>query len=188
MTQRILKIIGRTPEARRTRLELLTAWMARRGWRMADYAEEAGSALFERPEDAPPLPRLDATRWLPGPEPWKPGQWIVSLRSDVRLVGLPALVLALGSVLILALFAPSSFDESHIRQQAAAERWYLVTANQLNVREKPAKRAQVVGVLYRDQRVLVEGEVDAEWVKVGVPERGYVARSFLAPAVAPAAD
>ena len=31
----------------------------------------------------------------------------------------------------------------------------------------------------RDQRVLVEGMVDEDWVKLGYPERGYVARRYL---------
>ena len=60
-----------------------------------------------------------------------------------------------------------------------------MTANQLNVREGPDDARQVLGVLYRDQRVRVEGRVDGAWVRISIPERGYVARAFLAPAGAP---
>jgi hypothetical protein len=40
-------------------------------------------------------------------------------------------------------------------------------------------------VLYRDQRVRVESGVDGDWVRISIPERGYVARSFLEPAPEP---
>ena len=98
---------------------------------------------------------------------------------------LPAIPVALVLFLATALFAPPSFDAERIRQEAAAENWYTVNADQLNVREKPDIASQVVGVLYRDQRVLVEGNVNDNWVKVGVPERGYVAREYLTAAKAP---
>ena len=64
---RILKITGHSDEARRVRLQRIEPWMAVRGWRLADYSQEARSAVFERPDDAPPLGWLDATRWLPAP-------------------------------------------------------------------------------------------------------------------------
>lgn len=184
MTTRIVRIPGRSAPARRRRLERVTDWMAKRGWRLVDFAEGEASALFERPEDAAPLSRWDGTRWLPGPGALRPGQWLLTLRADPRLLVLPAIPCALALFLAAALFAPSSFDAERIRQEAAAENWYTVNADQLNVREKPDTASQVVGVLYRDQRVLVEGEVNDRWVKVGVPERGYVAREYLTAAKA----
>lgn len=182
---RILRIPGRDAAARRARLAQVEAWMGTRGWRLADFAEEAGSALFERPAEAPPLGPLDATRWLPGPRALHPSQWWVTLRADHRVVALPGLVLAVALVLGLALFGPSTLDVEQIRREAEQANWYTVTADQLNVRGGPGTQHPVVGVLYRDQRVMVEAEVDAEWVKLGIPERGYVSREYLAKASAP---
>ena len=182
MSARILKIPGRSPEARRARLQSVSAWMVGAGWRLVDYADWEASALFERPEEAASLPWLHPTRWLPGPRPWHPGQWIATVQADPRLVALPGAAACVALVLLAALLSPSSFDPQQLRGQAATEQWYSVTASQLNVREKPDERAQVVGVLYRNQRVRVEGEVTAEWVRIGAPERGYVARAYLAAA------
>ena len=186
---RILTIPGPRAAARRARLERVTAWMAARGWLLGDYAEETATALFERPPEAAPLPWLDGTRWLPGPRPWRPAEWLPTLRADPRLLALPALVGALLAVLGLLLFGASSFDRERARRQAAAEGWHVVTTAQLHVRAGPGEQHPVVGVLYREQRVLVEGVVDATWARVGLPERGYVARVYLLPApAAPAED
>jgi len=182
---RIVKIPGRSGAARRARLDHVAAWMAARGWRLADYAEEAGSALFERPPEAPALGWLDATRWLPGPHALRPGQWLLSLRADPRLGLLPGAVLAVAVLLGLALFRAPSYDAEALRREEARAHWFVVTASQLNVREGPDERRQVVGVLYRDQRVRVESGVDGDWVRISIPERGYVARSFLEPAPEP---
>jgi hypothetical protein len=182
---RILNIRGSSPQARRERLQRVQDWMARRGWRLADYAEEAGSAMFERDPAAAPLGPLDPTRWLPGPEPWKPREWWATLRAEPRLAALPAAVLAVAAIGLVSALAPSlpaPWEQAAREQQGD---WRVVIADQLNVREGPSTTAQVVAVLYRDQRVLVEGAVDAEWVRVGVPERGYVSAGYLRKAEAP---
>jgi hypothetical protein len=185
---RILKIPGRSGPARRARLERVAAWMAGRGWRLADFAEEAGSALFERPPDAPPLGRLDATRWLPGPRALHPAQWLATARADPRLAALPLGLLALLGLLGLALLGPRSFDPARLERAVQSAQWYTVTANQLNVREGPDEKQPQVGVLYQGQRVLVEAEVDATWVRIEIPARGYVARAYLEPAGPPAEE
>jgi len=182
---RILNIRGSTPQDRRERLQRVQDWMAGRGWRLADYAEEAGSAMFEREPAAPPLGLFDGTRWLPGPEPWKPREWWATLRAEPRLAALPAALLIVAAVGLLSALGPSvpaPWEQAAQEQQGD---WRVVTASQLNVRESPSPRAQVVGVLFQHQRVLVEGVVDAEWVKVGLPERGYVASGYLRQAEAP---
>lgn len=176
---RILKITGHSDEARRARLQRIEPWMAARGWRLADYSQEARSAVFERPDDAPPLRWLDATRWLPAPRSWKPGELLHFVWADPRWLVLPGVVVVLLIVLGLALFAPSSFDAEDIARRQAQQNWFYVVANQLNVREAPGRNAQTVGVLYRDQRVLVEGVVDETWARIEVPLRGYVARAYL---------
>jgi len=181
---RILAIPGRSAAARRARLERVAAWMGACGWRLADYAEEAGSALFERAPEAGALPLLDATRWLPGPGALRPGQWWLTLRADPRWGLVPALLLG-GAMLAAALLAPRAFDPAQARREAEAQAWFVVTASQLNVRDGPDDRRQQVGVLYRGQRVRVQGTVNGQWVRIGIPERGYVARAFLAPAAAP---
>jgi hypothetical protein len=183
---RILTLPGRSAALRRARLEQVRAWMGTRGWRLADYAEEAGSALFERPADAPSLPLWDATRWLPGPRAWHPAQWWVTLRADPRLAVPPGAVLLVAIVLGAALFGGRSFDPQRLQREAAEAGWFVVTTGQLNVREGPAATQQQVGVLYRGQRVRVGGEVNGDWVRIDIPARGYVARAYLEPAGAPA--
>ncbi|HKI98608.1 MAG TPA: SH3 domain-containing protein [bacterium] len=179
---RILKIPGPSAPARKARLEHVAAWMGTRGWRLTDYADEARSAMFERPPDATRLGLLDATRWLPGPGALRPAQWVTTLRADPRLFVVPGVVLALLVGLGLMLFGPRSFNVAELRREAAARNWYVVTANQLNVRDGPDSRRQQVGVLYKGQRVLVEGDVNSEWVRISIPARGYVAKAFLDPA------
>ena len=183
---RILAIPGRSAAARRARLERVAAWMGACGWRLADYAEEAGSALFERAPGAGPLPLLDATRWLPGPGALRPAQWWLTLRADPRWGLVPALLLGGALLAAAALLSPRAFDTAQARREAEAQAWFVVTASQLNVRDGPDDRRQQVGVLYRGQRVRVQGTVNGQWVRIGIPERGYVARAFLAPAAAPA--
>jgi Bacterial SH3 domain len=179
---RILTIPGRSAAARRARLERVAAWMATRGWRLADYSDEAGSALFERGPDAPRLGPLDATRWLPGPGALRPGQWLLSLRADPRLAVLPGAVLVLALLLGVVLLGPRRFDADALQRREAARNWFVVTADQLNVRDGPDERRQQVGVLYKGQRVLVEGTVAGDWVRISIPDEGYVAKAFLAPA------
>lgn len=162
--------------------------MAARGWRLADYAEEAGSALFERSEQAPRLGWLDATRWLPGPGALRPGNWLSTLRADPRLALVPVGVTMLVLVIGLALFGPSRFSLKALQHETDASRWFVVTATQLNVREGPDAARQQVGVLYKGQRVMVEGAVNDQWVRISIPAQGYVAKQYLNPAPPPSDD
>ncbi len=174
---RIIKITGRNEGARRDRLERIERWMGRSGWRLADYADEARSAVFERPERAPRLPRLDPTRWAPGPDPWKPREWLHALRADARLLVVPGLVVALVLAVVLPRL-PAPQVPLEASREAAEEDWFYVNASQLNVRGGPGTEHQVVGVLYRNQRVLVEERTDG-WARIVSPQWGYVAASYL---------
>lgn len=185
---RILKIPGRSPALRHERLREVEAWMVARGWRLADYAEEAGSALFERGEGAPPLGWRDATRWLPGPGALHPRQWLTTLRADPRLAIVPGGALVLVLLVSLALFGHGSIDFRALQKKEAARNWFVVTASQLNVRDGPGSARQQVGVLYKGQRVLVEGTVNNTWVRISIPAQGYVAKAFLHPAPPPSDD
>ena len=59
-----------------------------------------------------------------------------------------------------------------------SEAWHYVSVGSLNVRAAPVQGAQIVGVLYRNQRVLV-GETEKGWARIIKPERGFVAAQFL---------
>lgn len=185
MMTRILKILGRNPALRRERLQRVEGWMASRGWRLADYSEEAGSALFERGEDGPPLGWLDGTRWLPGPGALAPRQWLATLRADPRLGIAPGGALVLLLLLAMALFGPSRLNLKTLQHEQAARNWFVVTTRQLNVRDGPDTSHQQVGVLYKGQRVKVEGAVNNTWVRISIPTQGYVAKTYLAPAPPP---
>ena len=54
----------------------------------------------------------------------------------------------------------------------------VVSASSLNVRALPNGDAQLVGVLYRNQRVLALAP-EHGWAQVVQPEKGYVAARFL---------
>ena len=177
---RILTITGGTSARRQARLKRVANWMAASGWHLADYAEDARSAMFERPADSPRLPWKDPTRWLPGPDALKPREWTHTLRADPRLLGVPTVVLLVLVVGLLSLLAPPSFIPGDAAKSGEQALWRVVTASQLNVREAPSATAQQVGVLYRSQRVLIEGKVNGEWVRIAVPTRGYVSSRFLA--------
>ena len=56
----------------------------------------------------------------------------------------------------------------------AKEQWQFVAVGALNVRVEPHPYSQIVGALYQNQRVLVEERMK-EWVRISVPERGFVA-------------
>ncbi|MBI3992873.1 MAG: SH3 domain-containing protein [Candidatus Lambdaproteobacteria bacterium] len=187
MKSRLIRIRGRTPELRAARLAVCERWMARRGWSLGDYADELGSAVFIRDGGALPpenvLPRWHPARLLPAPGTLYPlrlpsalpggllrrgagGAWALALLSALFAVGLFAL-------LVLQVGSPS------LRQALApAETWLYVTVESVNVREAPLAEAQIVGVLYLNQRVLV-GPEKFGWVQVLQPEKGYVSRRFL---------
>lgn len=176
---RILKIVPKRGEYRTDRMKVIQAWMTAHGWHLADYAGEAGSAAFARDEDAPRLSLFAPTRWLPGPNALKPREWFRTARSDPRWVILPGGAAFALLVAILSLMAPNSFLSSEALKREEEAKWRYVSALKLNVREAPNRTAQIVAILYRNQRVLLEGKVNAEWVKLGPPSRGYVASRYL---------
>ena len=184
---RLIKITGWTPAARENRLRVVAGWMHDHGWEMTDFSEEAGSAFFERAAGAPPLGWFDPTRWLPGPVSWRPGDLWTAIRADPRLLLPPALltVLAAGVVMMATgpeITRPMRSAPASVTQkttQDAPESWWVVTSGRLNVREAPTTQSQVVGILFKDQRVLVRTEIDANWVEIELPERGFVARKFV---------
>lgn len=184
---RILKIVPKRGEYRTDRMKVIQSWMSAHGWHLADYAGEAGSAAFVRDEDAPRLSLFAPTRWLPGPDALKPREWWRTARSDPRLVILPGGAAFALLVAILSLMAPNSFLSQEALKQEKEAKWRYVSAPKLNVREAPNRTAQIVGILYRNQRVLLEGQVNAEWVKLGPPSRGYVASRYLSSQPAPQA-
>lgn len=178
---RIVNIPGRRADIRRERLSRLKSWMGSHGWILADYSEEAGQAMFERGPGAGGLPPWHSTRWLPMPAAWHPKNWGLAFTAEPRLAIPPA---ALVLALLLGWMMPavsSLMESSHLpaAEEQQAEKWRVVIVERLNVREAPTTDSQIVGFLYQDQRVLVEGEVDRTWVKIGLPKRGYVAQEFL---------
>lgn len=183
MSIRILKVVGDSEAAREAHLAELKAWMGRYGWRLTDYATEAGTALFERADGAPPLSRLHPTRWLPGPAPWRPRELWRTVRADPRLAVAAVALLFAVFVAVQTVRNPPAFVRSNTDLQALAEgehpeTWRYVNADVLNVRAGPSTQHQVVGVLYRNQRVLVEAVEDG-WAKLTKPERGYVAQRYI---------
>lgn len=179
MRTRILTISGPTPETRQAQLARCRAWMAERGWALADYEDELGSAVFHPAGDGGSLPRWHPRRLLPPPGALTPGTWWAALRRRGPapfLVGGGATLVAvlLFAGLVLGVFgggAPAEPPEP-------AEQWRFVTASSLNVRALPSGEAQIVGVLYENQRVLVRAP-EHGWARVVQPEKGYVAARFL---------
>ncbi|MEE8435427.1 MAG: SH3 domain-containing protein [bacterium] len=181
---RLIKITGWTHAARENRLKVVADWMRDHGWEMTDFSEEAGSAFFERAAGAPRLGWFDPTRWLPGPVSWRPWELWTAIRADPRLLLPPALLTALGVAVVMVAAAPDLAPPApaSVPQktgQKVSEKWWVVTSVRLNVREAPTTLSQVVGILYKDQRVLVRAEIDANWVEIELPERGFVARKFV---------
>lgn len=174
MSYRIYRIRGRTSSARQARLESTRRWMARRGWRLVDYAEGAGQAMFERDPALPEPGWRDADRWrLP------PGYVSGVLEEWLRPRHLAFLGLVVAAALLIAAF--NSLITVPTGTDPEAERWWRVTADALNVRAEPTTGAEVVGILYRDQKVLVGEPREDGWIEVVQPERGFVARDFLTP-------
>lgn len=196
---RLIKITGWTSSARENRLKVVAEWMHGHGWEMTDYSEEAGSAFFERTAGAPPLGWFDPSRWLSGPFSWKPRELWTAIRADPRLLLPPALLTVFVVMVVMVVMvatAPDMPGSNHPRSKTpstgdladsasqktgrkASESWWVVTSGRLNVREAPSTLSQVVGILYKDQRVLVRSEVNANWVEIELPERGFVARKFV---------
>lgn len=183
MKLRILNIAGRGKKARAQQLQRVQAWMEFHGWQLMHYSEGADTAAFERAPGAPPLGWFNATRWLPGPDWRRPGAWLGVGRYSTRdlvLAGSVCLIVgaAFFGVLSYSYSGPSSLGKSGAGQ--GKESWLYVNANSLNLRLSPISEAQIVGVLYRNQKVLVD-QTNEGWARVVKPERGFVAAKFLKP-------
>lgn len=180
MRTRILTISGHTPAARQAHLARCQAWMAERGWALADYEDELGSAVFHPSGDGAGLPPWHPRRLLPPPGAFDAAAWWGGLRRQGPgpfLLGGGATLVAvmLFAGLVLGVFGGGGPDEP----PAPEEQWRFVTASSLNVRALPSGEAQIVGVLYENQRVLAR-EATHGWAQVVQPEKGYVAARFLA--------
>jgi len=153
--------------------------MAERGWRLEEYLDDLGSALFHPTPERAALSPWHPRRLLP-----QPGTFDVRTRLQVLLgAGPERLILggAAATVAVVLFFTLvlGVFNSAPRTAAPTVEVWLFVTANSLNVRELPNGDAQIVGVLYLNQRVLV-GDEQFGWIQVHKPERGYVARQFLA--------
>lgn len=181
MQIRIFKIQGVSERSRERHLERVCRWMEQRDWQLVDYSEEAGSAMFERAEGAPAPGLLDPTRWLPGPDWFQPGAWLGRLRFSPRQLALGgavglAVVVAFGTLLNFTV-SPTAARKTTATQKAG-ETWLYVSADYLNLRAEPKTGARIIGVFFRNQRVMVEKD-EGGWMRVLRPDYGYVAGKFL---------
>ena len=187
MTTCILDIPGRTTTARMRKLEKTRRRMERRGWELVDYSDPIGSALFGRAKGAPPLRIWHITRWLPALAPLHPRGWLAGAASASRSTLLGAGIGLAATVLLLAFLSASfrgGLPGTNSVEAQAKEEWQFVAVGALNVRAEPHPYSQIVGALYPNQRVLVEGRKKG-WARISVPERGYVAARFLQDQPAP---
>ena len=83
-------------------------------------------------------------------------------------------------VVVLLVLGTLSLDQASIADREL-EHWWKVAADRLNVREEPTSNSRIVGILRRNERVLVGAE-RGEWIEVVKPQRGFVARAYLDPA------
>jgi len=180
MNVRILNIAGTGSKSREKRLRQVEAWMKSHGWELMDYSDELGSAAFERAPAAPPLGWFDATRWMPAPDWMRPGAWLRRSTATPRQMAFAGgICLAVGAAFVLLLSATNSGSSLSVKGAGGqGEAWHYVAVGWLNVRAEPVSGAQIVGVLYRNQRVLV-GETEKGWARIIKPERGFVAAQFL---------
>ncbi|MDH5753512.1 MAG: hypothetical protein OEZ59_13970, partial [Deltaproteobacteria bacterium] len=84
---RILKIPGRSPQARQAQLKRVQSWMAGGGWQLESYIDLEHSAMFLRDPQAPPLGLFSPTRLLPGPGMINPLEWGRHLVAVPRRMG-----------------------------------------------------------------------------------------------------
>lgn len=179
---RILKIPGRNKWQRKDFLADAQAWMERHGWHLEHTSIEDGSAMFMLDEGARIPGFFHATRWLPTHGLWKPHRLLRYFWVRPQAALLPLVVLILLAVVGVIQFAPPEFVRQIVKEREALlgnrENWYSVNASSLNVRETPDGNSPAVGILYRNQRVLVE-RVENGWAQLGKPERGFVALKFL---------
>ena len=153
---------------------IVRAWMEASGWTLVDYAEEEGSAAFDRPADAPALPWWHATRWLRGP-------------------GLPSLSAAfiVSAVLLLVVLATATGGTLMLRSQDWFSRligsgdvqeeqgdWRMILADYLNLRTGPGTENPVVEVLRQGDRVRIVNH-QGKWVELSHPAQGWVDEAFL---------
>lgn len=181
MAIRILKIHGKAEGEREAQLVRAREWMEQRGWRLVDFSAPAGSAMFERAEGAPRLGWFAASRWLPGPDWFRPRAWLGGMRLSVRRLALLGGVGVLVLAAFLTLFNFSRTPGTGRLGTAAAdagETWRYVSVESLNLRAEPKPGAQIVGVLYQNQRVMVEKSV-AGWARIVRPQWGFVAAQYL---------
>lgn len=188
MRVRILTIKGPTKAARQARLAAAREWMEAHGWELGDFDPGLGSALFERREGAGPVKWNDPTRWLPPPGWFRPREWMGALAARPRQLALGGGVGVVVLAGFVAVLSSTSFSDGpappgvHVRE--GQEVWLYVHADALNVRAEPEGGSQIVGVLYRNQKVLVAGQ-KGEWLRLAAPERGFAAARFLADHPAP---
>ena len=182
MIYRLHRIRGRTHASRRARLEATRKWLEPRGWQLVDYAEGNGRAMFETEAPLSLLGLLDVRRWR-----FPPGYWSGLLEEwflprNLVIAGSAAVLL----VVVFLVLGTLSLDQAPLADREL-EQWWKVTADRLNVREEPISNSRVVGILRRNERVLVGAE-RGEWIEVVKPQRGFVARAYLDPARQPTND
>ncbi|MDH4248696.1 MAG: SH3 domain-containing protein, partial [Deltaproteobacteria bacterium] len=118
---------------------------------------------------------------------WHPREWARNLFGVPYRVAVLGLILALAGVVLQGVLSPPAFltaknpkrVESLSEGEAqGGEPWKYVNVSSLNVRELPNEGARAVGILYRNQRVLVE-RTEGDWAQVSKPERGFVSQRYL---------
>ena len=111
---------------------------------------------------------------------FRPAQWLggASPRRIALATGVGLAVAAAFAVLISFSRAPGLLQGGAPAAQAELEKWRYVTVDSLNVREAPKAGAQIVGVLYRNQRVMI-AETERGWTRLVQPQWGFVASKYL---------
>lgn len=75
---------------------------------------------------------------------------------------------------------PVPDDEDQKDDADKAEKSYTVTVDQLNIRQRAHKNAEVVGTLKKDDEVTIVENTDDFWVKIKAgTQTGYVAKQYL---------
>ena len=176
MRYRLYRIRGRTHASRRARLETTRKWLEQRGWQLVDYAEGNGRAMFETEAPLSMLHFFDVRRWRLPPGYWSGllEEWFLTRNLVIAGSAAVLLLVVFGLLGTLSLHPVSNADRE-------LEQWWQVTADRLNIREEPISNSRIVGILRRDERVLVGAE-RGEWIEVVKPQRGFVARAYLDPA------
>lgn len=75
---------------------------------------------------------------------------------------------------------PVPNDEDQKDDAGKAEKKYTVTVDQLNIRQRAHKNAEVVGTLKKEDEVTIVENADDFWVKIKAgSQTGYVAKQYL---------